>query len=288
MQIRYIESFAHFIYQKFQNLHSFGTLHVVAESTDEGRTVSRHVDFRNQEHLTCLAVFHQFLGFFEGIVLARHSCHVLGIVQHREYLALQAPCLVFGKVPMKHIDLVSGKHVDFAFEFIEGDVASSVVLHESANLESRPVHDAAALDVGSPVPLACQLAKCLHGPINSLFRRGFHGNRLIGHRKTIGFFLIQLGTFDSGHDLHFDKTGCLLVGLSTQFGYQCLPFGLKHGCGDFHLVQQESASLGFHLLGFREQHAIFLCHYRDLSEEEQEEQKNGSFYHNIVFNLTGL
>ena len=205
VEVRHIEGLAHLVHEELEDLHAFGALHVVAEGSLEGSAMSRHVDFRNERHLTRLAVFHEFLGFFEGIVLARHACHVPGIVQHREDPALEAPCLVLGEVPVEDIDLVSGKHVDFTLELVEGDVASSVVLHESAYLERGPVHDAARLDVGSPIALSCQLTEGLHGPVDALFGGGFHGDGLAGHHESVGFLLVEFGTFNGRHDLHLDQ-----------------------------------------------------------------------------------
>ena len=288
MEVRHIEGFAYLVHEELEDLHAFGALHVVTEGAHEGRTVSRHIDFRDEKHLTRLAIFHEFLGFFQGVIFARHAGHVLGIVQHREDLALQAPCLVFGEVPVEDIDLVTGKHVDFALQLVHGDVASSHILHESAHLEGRPVHDTAILHQALSALLHGQLAQGLHGPVRSRFGSGFDGDTLTRNRQTIGFVLIQFGTLYGWHKLHLDGLGGLIVHPSTQFGHQSLPFGFQHRSIQFHLIQQEITSLHFHLLGFRKQRIVFLCQQGDLSKQEDKEQKNGSFYHNIVFKFTRL
>ena len=188
--------------------------------------MSRHINFGDEEHLALLAIFHQFLGLFQRVELARHSCHVLGIVQHRENLALQAPCLVFGEVPMEHIDLVSGEHVDFAFQLVHGDVATAHILHESAQLEGWPVHDLAILDLATHGLLHGQLAQGLHGPVHARFGHGFDVDGLAGHGESVRFLLIELGSLNGRYHLHFDALGGLSVHLSSRFGHKGYPVGL--------------------------------------------------------------
>ena len=105
MQIRkVVKRLAHLINEKFQNLHSFGRLHVMSEGTDKCSAVSGHVNFRNEQDMMRLAKIHQFAGFCQGVVFPGHSCGVDAVVQHREDFALQTPCLILGQMPVEHVD----------------------------------------------------------------------------------------------------------------------------------------------------------------------------------------
>ena len=64
MEIRYIKRSAYLIDDVFQNLSALLALHISLEGTLKGSTVSRHIDFRNQEHLVLLAEFHELSGLF--------------------------------------------------------------------------------------------------------------------------------------------------------------------------------------------------------------------------------
>ena len=64
MEIRYIKRSTYLIDDVFQNLSALLALHIGLEGTLEGSTVSRHIDFRNQEHQVLLAEFHQLTGLF--------------------------------------------------------------------------------------------------------------------------------------------------------------------------------------------------------------------------------
>ena len=64
MEIRYIKRSAYLIDDVFQNLSALLALHIGVEGTLKGSTVSRHIDFRNQEHLVLLAEFHELSGLF--------------------------------------------------------------------------------------------------------------------------------------------------------------------------------------------------------------------------------
>ena len=77
-----------------------------------------HIDFRDQQHVMLFAESNQFLRFFNGIILTVQTSHVHTIIQHRENLAFQAPCLIFCEMPMEYIDFVSRKDFDFLLQFI--------------------------------------------------------------------------------------------------------------------------------------------------------------------------
>ena len=105
MQIgQVMECLAHFVNEQFQNLHSFGRLHVMSEGADKCSAVSRHVDFRNEQDMMRLAKIYQFSGFFQCVEFTGHACGVDAVVQHREDFALQTPCLILGQMPVEHVD----------------------------------------------------------------------------------------------------------------------------------------------------------------------------------------
>ena len=132
MQVRDIERFANLVDQEFQYLHPFRALHVMAESTDESGTVSRHVDLL--------------------------AGRVDAVVQHWEHLALQAPCLIFRQVPVKDVYLVTCQDRYFPFQFVRRDIGASYILHEAADAKGGPVGDLASGDCNAVAFLFRQLA----------------------------------------------------------------------------------------------------------------------------------
>ena len=205
MQIRHIrKGLAHLVDEEFQNLRTFGALHVMTEGTLEGRAVSRHIHFGDEEHVVRLAERHEFLGLLDGVILALQTSHVHTVVQHRENLAFQSPCLVFGQVPMKDIDFISGEDFDFLLQLVHREIATADVMHESTNLEGRPVHYLARLEAAL---LLLQLTECLQCPVHTLLGSRFDSDALTGDLQPISFFLIHLGTNDFRHQLHFDFSG---------------------------------------------------------------------------------
>ena len=108
--------------------------------------MSWHIDFRNEQYIVCLTESYQFLGFLDGIILSLQAGHVHAIIQHRENLAFQTPCLVLGKVPVENIDLIAGKDFDFLLQFIQRQITASDIMHETTNLEGRPVHNFTSLE----------------------------------------------------------------------------------------------------------------------------------------------
>ena len=157
MQIRHIKRFTDFIHQQFQNFHPFRTLHIMAESTYKCSAMSGHIYFGNQRHVMCFTECNQLLGFFQRIIFAGHAGGIRTIVQHRKNLTFQTPGLILGQMPVKNIDFEFGKRGDFTLKFIQWNVASSNILHKSANPESRPVDDLSSLNMRFWIPFFCQL-----------------------------------------------------------------------------------------------------------------------------------
>ena len=195
MEIRKVSKcLTYFINQKFQNLCSFRTLHIMTESTDKGCTVSRHIDFRNQQHVMLLAESYQFLRLLNGIILTLKTSHVYAIIQHRENLAFQTPSLILCQMPMKNINFITGKNFDFLLQLIYRQITASDIVHETTNLECRPVHDFTSLETAF---LIFQLTKSLQCPIYAFFSSCFHLDSFTRDDQSIGFFLIHLGSFYS-------------------------------------------------------------------------------------------
>ena len=158
MQVRDIERFANLVDQEFQYLPPFRALHVMAESTDESGTVSRHVDLRDQQDMMLLAESGQFPCLFQRVVFPRLAGRVDAVVQHWEHLALQAPCLIFRQVPVKDVYLVTCQDRYFPFQFVRRDIGASYILHEAADAKGGPVGDLASGDCNAVAFLFRQLA----------------------------------------------------------------------------------------------------------------------------------
>ena len=203
MEIRkFCKSFTNFIHQQLQNFHTLRTLHIVTERTHESSTMTWHINFRNQQHVVFFTESHQFLGFLNSIILSLQTGHVHAIVQHRENLAFQTPCLVFSQMPMKHIDFITGKDFNFLLQFIQRQIASAYVVHKATNLECRPIDDFISLYRSTLTILHHQLAQSLNSPIHAFFSHGFYFDALASYFQTISFFLIQFGTCYFRDQLH--------------------------------------------------------------------------------------
>ena len=108
MEIWNIKRFTNLIQQEFQDFHSFRTLHIMTESTDKCRTMSGHINLRNQQYLMSFTELGQLSRFLQRVIFTRHTSHIHTIIQHRKDFTFQTPCLIFRQVPMKGIDFKSG------------------------------------------------------------------------------------------------------------------------------------------------------------------------------------
>ena len=104
-----------------------------------------------------LAELDQFLRLFQRVVFSRLAGRVDAVVQHREHLALKAPCLVFRQVPVKDIYLVTCQNRYFPFLFVHRYIGPSHILHEAADTEGGPVGDLASGDCDAVAFLFRQL-----------------------------------------------------------------------------------------------------------------------------------
>ena len=258
MQIRHIgKGLAHLVDEELQNLGSFGALHVVAEGAHKGGAVSRHVDFGDEEHVVFLAELHQLLRLLNGVILALQTGHVHAVVQHREDFALQAPCLVFGEVPVEDIDFISREDFDFLLQLVHRQIAAADVVHEATDFERRPVDDFASL---VSALLFFELTEGLQGPVHALLGNGFHLDALRCDHQSVGFLLIELGSRHFGHQLHFDAARCLRCDFASGFGNELLPLRLQHGCFEHHFAQGKTTAFRGELLRFRQQIVRHACH----------------------------
>ena len=184
--------------------------------------MSRHIDFRNQQHVVLLAESDQFLRLLNGIILTLKTSHVYAIIQHRENLAFQAPCLILCQMPMKNIDFITGKYFDFLLQFIYRQITASDIVHETTNLECRPVHDFTSLETTF---LIFQLTKSLQSPIDTFFSSCFHLDTFSRDYQSIGFFLIHFGSFYRLNHTYRYNFRRLIHYFSTTFLHEISPFG---------------------------------------------------------------
>ena len=109
MQIRHIKDFTRFINQCLQDVHALFALHTATESAFKGGAMSGHVDFGNQGHEMFPAEVDQFACFLLCVIFSRHTRRMGAVVKCRIAFAFESPCLIFGQMPMKCVDFVTGQ-----------------------------------------------------------------------------------------------------------------------------------------------------------------------------------
>ena len=125
---------------------AFRTLHVTAESSGKGRTVTWHVYFRNHKNLMPVAEIEEFPHLLLSIAASRVTGHILWGIQLRVNLALKPPRLVFCQMPMESVDLIERKDLYLALDFLQAYVRASRVVHKATDSERGPVYDFTARD----------------------------------------------------------------------------------------------------------------------------------------------
>ena len=198
MEIRYIKSSAYLIDDIFQNLRALLALHIGLEGTLKGSTMSRHIDFRNQEHLVLLAEFHQLAGLIQGIELTLLALHVFRRIELRIFPAFQSPSLVFCEMPVENIDLVSAEQTDFTFQFLYRNIASAHIVHEAADAEGRPVGDVTLWQIYLFILSGFQLFQRLSSPIHTLWGGSLQKDLLGSDGKMVSLFL-EFSSFNLAH-----------------------------------------------------------------------------------------
>ena len=118
--------------------------------------MARHFNLRNDGNETLAGVLHNVFHFFLGVIsavflavkftggTAEMSSNSLltpsgYFLQFWVFFNLNAPALVFGQVPVKAIDFISGQHVDEGFDLFNGKKIPPNVQHGSPISKSRVV-----------------------------------------------------------------------------------------------------------------------------------------------------
>ena len=125
---------------------AFRTLHVTAESSGKGRTVTWHVYFRNHKNMMLAAEIEKLPDLFLGIAASRVTGHILRGGKLRINLAFKPPGLILSQMPMKSVDLIERKDLYLALDFLQAYVRASRVVHKATDSERGPVYDFTARD----------------------------------------------------------------------------------------------------------------------------------------------
>ena len=192
MQIRHVKHLASLGKQVTDYRHTLLALHRETESTVEGCAMSRHIDLGDEHHAVLTAELHKVACLFMSIELARHTGSDGWIVELRVFLAFKAIGLIFGKMPMEHIDLISAQYGYLFLEFFDRNIASAHILKEAADAERWPVLDMTTHETckGSIV-IDSELSQRLLCPISTLFGHCLDANARRRDIKDICLIVLQ-------------------------------------------------------------------------------------------------
>ena len=204
------EQLTDLIQQLFQDRHPLLALHIMPHCLHEGGTVPRHVNLRDQQYLSLLAIGHQLLRLGHRVILSWHSAHVAAIVELRKPLALQPPRLVLRQVPVEHIHLVVGQRINLPLQLLHGDIASPHILHQSPNAEGGPVSD---LPLGQAPYIGLshrELAQSLECPISTPLSGCLNGYCPIRDLDAISLLLVESSSLNGVSQRDADLVGTSL------------------------------------------------------------------------------
>ena len=116
-------------------------------------------------------------------------------------------------MPVEHVYLEAREHIDFVFQFVEGNERTPHVVHETAHFEGRPVRDDHSLQrcrAAVVVGARGELQQCLCGAYDARLRHGLNGDFVGGTGERIGFVghirhAVVECPGDDGHALHLHR-----------------------------------------------------------------------------------
>ena len=208
------ESCHHLVEDILQSSHALVALHREAHGLGEGIAVAGHVDFGNDGHAALCRVGFEFLALLLRVVAAGVARHIGRGGELRISLYLKAPCKFLRQMPVEHVYLEAREHIDFVFQFVEGNERTPHVVHETAHLEGRPVRDNHSLQrcrAAVVVGARCELQQRLRGADYARLRHRLDGDFIGGNGERIGFVghirhAVVVGAGDNRHALHFHRS----------------------------------------------------------------------------------
>ena len=207
------ECFHHFVEDILQSSHALVALHRKAHGLGEGIAVAGHVNFGNNGHAALCRIGFEILALLLRVVAAGVARHIVSGGELRISLHHKAPGEFLRQVPVEHVYLEARKHIDFVFQFFEGNERASHIVHETAHFEGRPVRDNHSLQrcrAAVVVGARCELQQCLRGTYYARLRHRLDGDFIGGNGERIGFVghirhAVVVGAGDNRHALHLHR-----------------------------------------------------------------------------------
>ena len=136
---RFGKDLAHFVKNVFQFCHALIRLHRMTHSTLKGLTVSGHVYLGNHLYAVVCGKTDNFATFFLCVILADKARHAGGRCQLWVLLHFEAPCLVFGQMPVEGIDLETTHQAYLTLQLIDTNITASHIVHPTTKFEGWPI-----------------------------------------------------------------------------------------------------------------------------------------------------
>ena len=177
---------------RFQLTQPLRRLHRVAHCPLEGRAVARHVDFGNHHDAVLPRVGLEFTTLLLRVELSGVARHRRGGGQLRIAFHLEAPGLILRQMPVESVDFKAREQADVAFQVVDRNERATAVVHETAQLESRPVCDGHGLHGGSVLIALGQLLQRLCGANHARRRHGLDANLIFRDIKPISLVFVAV------------------------------------------------------------------------------------------------
>ncbi len=207
------KSLHHFVQDFLQRLYPLVGLHAEAHGFGKDIAVSRHIYFRNYRHPALRRIGLELAALFLCVVLSGIAYHIFIGCQLRIGLHFKAPCQFFRKMPVKYVHFETCQKVYLLLQFVKRHKGASHIVHETSQLESRPVGHRQGFKRGHSAVIAFgQLRQCLCGTDDTGRRNGLycHGiGRNVQRIRLIGKIRqhIIMGAVDPPNQFH-RHSGC--------------------------------------------------------------------------------
>ena len=244
-----------------QLLNALAGLHGVAHGALESLAVARHVDLGNDGDAAVVGQLLELATLFLRVVTASETRHRRGFGELRILLHLEAPRLVLGEVEVECVHLEAGQQGKLPLQGLKTDEGAPDVVHQTAQLECRPIGDGATLQCRLALTAFGQLGQCLHGMDDAQLADGLDGDACRGDIELISlvgitFEGIVVSPFDGAYQLDGDGHGRGLVAdllTHDQGKGGGDAFRLRRGEADLPVQCEGCVDTLDHLLGFRQQ-----------------------------------
>ena len=182
---RFGKDLAHLVQNVFQFCHALIRLHRMTHSTLKSLTVSGHVYLGNHLYAVVCGKTDNLATLFLCVILADKARHAGGRCQLWVLLHFEAPCLVFGQMPVEGINLETTHQAYLLLQLIDTNVTASHIVHPTTKFEGWPIGYRAERQ--TTIFAFCHLCQGLNSTNDARFRCSLYADTLTGNNQSISF-----------------------------------------------------------------------------------------------------